>query len=74
MQTCVLAHPPLQGALSHPLIPDLEALPGLTPDRLRSFVATRYAGPRLVLAAAGVEHAKLVELATPMMEKVGEKG
>jgi len=38
---------------------------------LHDFVRERYAGPRLVLAAAGVDHKQLVELATPVLEQVG---
>jgi hypothetical protein len=38
---------------------------------LHNFVRKCYAGPRLVLAASGIEHSKLVELATPMLEQVG---
>ncbi len=62
-----LSCPSVQGALSQPLIPDLESLAQLDPEVLRGFLATNYSAPRLVLAASGVDHQQLVELATPML-------
>ncbi len=63
----------MQGALANPLIPDESALASLSPDSLRAFSATNYAGPRLVLAASGVDHRTLVDLATPMLSTVSQR-
>lgn len=38
---------------------------------LYNFVKRNYAASQLILAASGVEHSKLVELARPMLEQVG---
>lgn len=59
-----LHHPPPQlmarsayrGPYGNPLIPDPEAMAGITPDTLRAFTARTYIAPHMVLAAAGVEH------------------
>jgi processing peptidase subunit alpha len=53
--------------LAAPLIPEQEAVAQLTPQKLHAFISQHYVGPRLVLAAAGVDHKQLVELATPML-------
>ena len=62
-----------QGALGKPLIPSGEQLALITPDTLRSFMAESYSGSRLILAASGVEHSKLVDLLAPMMEAVSSR-
>eukprot|EP00197_Chlamydomonas_leiostraca_P004553 CAMPEP_0202861894 /NCGR_PEP_ID=MMETSP1391-20130828/3130_1 /ASSEMBLY_ACC=CAM_ASM_000867 /TAXON_ID=1034604 /ORGANISM="Chlamydomonas leiostraca, Strain SAG 11-49" /LENGTH=548 /DNA_ID=CAMNT_0049541343 /DNA_START=16 /DNA_END=1662 /DNA_ORIENTATION=- len=59
-----------EGALGHPLIPTPEGLAALSADKLHAFVASHYTGHRVVLAAAGVDHKQLVELATPMLEQL----
>ena len=41
------------GALSHPLIPDLEQLDRINSQVLHGFVARNYVAPRIVLSAAG---------------------
>ena len=56
-----------EGALSKPLIPDADGLAALTPARLAGFVREQFLGPRVVLAGAGVDHKRLVELAAPML-------
>lgn len=56
-----------EGAYSRPLIPDVQQLQRLDADAIRQFVQQHYTGPRVVLAAAGVEHQQLVELAEPML-------
>eukprot|EP00798_Chlamydomonas_sp_ICE-L_P027065 gene27065-2298_t len=58
------------GALGKPLIPNMESLPDLSSDVLRNFVTRNYVGPRMVLAAAGVAHKDLVELAEPMLKQI----
>lgn len=50
----------------------MEQLQRLSPSDLREFVTANYTGPRLILAASGVEHGRLVELATPMLQQVRE--
>ena len=52
----------------------MEQLQRLSPSDLRDFVTANYTGPRLILAASGVEHGRLVELATPMLQQVREAG
>ena len=56
------------GALARPLLAPAEVLSRLTPEALSAFVAENYAPPRVVLAAAGVGHSELVNLAAPLLE------
>jgi processing peptidase subunit alpha len=48
----------------------MEQLSRLSSDSLRRFLADHYTGSRMILAASGVEHSKLVDLVKPMLEKV----
>ncbi|KAJ9520796.1 hypothetical protein QJQ45_013974, partial [Haematococcus lacustris] len=59
-----------KGALSRPLIPDPSDLYFLTPQVLHDFCRAHYTAPRLVLAASGVDHRQLVELAEPMLAQL----
>lgn len=65
----LLVRSAFKGGIGQPLYPDPGTLQHITPEVLHDFVRRCYAGPRLVLAASGVEHRQLVELATPMLEK-----
>ncbi|KAK9811331.1 hypothetical protein WJX72_002016 [[Myrmecia] bisecta] len=59
-----------QGGLGRPLVCPEGAVRTLSADTLHEFVATHYTAPRIVLAAAGVEHQALVSLAKPLLEGV----
>jgi len=56
------------GALARPLLAPTEVLSRLAPEALSRFVAENFAPPRVVLAAAGVGHSELVNLAAPLLE------
>jgi len=55
------------GGLARPLVAPAGAAAKITPDALAAFVAANYTAPRLVLAGAGVGHAELAALASPML-------
>jgi len=55
------------GGLARPLIAPPGASPKLTPDALRAFVAANYTAPRMVLAGAGIGHAELSGLGSPLL-------
>lgn len=59
------------GALARPLLAPPEVLSRLTPEILSTFVAENYAPSRVVLAAAGVGHSELVNLAAPLLDSAG---
>ncbi|KAG2449781.1 hypothetical protein HYH02_005305 [Chlamydomonas schloesseri] len=67
LMTELMARSAYRGPYGNPLIPDPEAMAVITPDTLRAFTARTYIAPHMVLAAAGVEHQALVELAKPML-------
>lgn len=56
--------------MGKPLIPSLDQLSHLSSDSLRTFLAHNYTGSRMILAASGVEHVKLVDLVKPMLDQV----
>jgi len=58
------------GGLGRPLIAPKEILGGLNADVLAEFYAENYTAPRMVLAAAGVEHNALLQLAEPLFSSV----
>ena len=70
----LLPPPSTQGGLGRPLIPDADQLSRLSPDTLRAFLGESFTGDRLILAASGVEHAKLVDLVQAMLEQVRRCG
>ncbi|KOM27410.1 hypothetical protein LR48_Vigan406s022000 [Vigna angularis] len=55
------------GALAYPLLAPEAALNRLDGPSLEEFVAENYTAPRMVLAAAGVEHKELVSIAEPLL-------
>ena len=55
------------GGLGRPLIAPKEVLGSLNADVLAEFYAQNYTAPRIVLAAAGVEHKALLSLAEPLL-------
>jgi processing peptidase subunit alpha len=55
------------GGLGHPLIAPEGVLPSLNADVLAEFYASNYTAPRMVLAAAGVDHAQLLSVAEPLL-------
>ncbi|GBF91706.1 mitochondrial-processing peptidase subunit alpha [Raphidocelis subcapitata] len=67
LMTELLVRGAYRGGLSKPLIPDPAALDHLTPASLAGFLRSNYLAPRVVLAGAGVDHRRLVELAGPML-------
>ncbi|KAG2497396.1 hypothetical protein HYH03_004551 [Edaphochlamys debaryana] len=68
LMTELLTRAAYAGPYGNPLIPDPGAMERLTPDSLRAFVARTYLAPHMVLAASGVEHSALVDLAAPMLQ------
>ncbi|KAF3335021.1 mitochondrial-processing peptidase subunit alpha-like protein [Carex littledalei] len=56
------------GALAHSLIASESALSRLDGSILEDFVAENYTAPRMVLAASGVHHEELTEIAKPILE------
>jgi processing peptidase subunit alpha len=58
------------GALAQPLIAPEGVLPALNADALAEFYSQNYVAPRMVLAAAGVEHGELLRLAEPLLGAV----
>lgn len=58
------------GALAKPLISPADSVATLTADTVAEFFATNYTAPRMVLAAAGVQHDQLVKLAEPLLSSV----
>jgi predicted Zn-dependent peptidase len=54
-------------ALGRALVPSKEALHHVNSDVLRAFLGARFAGSNVVLAAANVDHAKLVSLAEGLL-------
>jgi processing peptidase subunit alpha len=56
-----------QGGLGRPLIAPKDVLPMLNADVLAEFYAANYSAPRMVLAAAGIEHDQLLKLAEPLL-------
>lgn len=55
------------GGLGRPLIAPKEVLNGLNADVVSDFYATNYTAPRMVLAAAGVDHQELLRSAEPLL-------
>lgn len=55
------------GGLGAPLVATPAALTRLDGDALAHFVQATYTAPRVVLAAAGVDHAELVSVAEPLL-------
>ncbi|KAH9762707.1 mitochondrial processing peptidase [Citrus sinensis] len=55
------------GALANPLLAPESAINRLNSTLLEEFVAENYTGPRMVLAASGVEHDQLVSVAEPLL-------
>ena len=56
--------------MGKPLIPNVEQISHLSSSSLKNFLESHYTGSRMILAASGVEHSKLVDLVSPMLEKV----
>jgi hypothetical protein len=67
LMTELLVRGAYRGGLSKPLIPDPAVLDHLTPPVLGGFMRSNYLAPRVVLAGAGVDHRRLVDLAGPML-------
>ena len=55
------------GGLGAPLVATPASLSRLDGDHLAHFVQATYTAPRVVLAAAGVDHAELVSVAEPLL-------
>ncbi|XP_072960803.1 mitochondrial-processing peptidase subunit alpha-like isoform X3 [Typha angustifolia] len=55
------------GALAHPLMAPESAINKLNSNILEEFVAENYTASRIVLAASGVEHDKLLSIAEPLL-------
>lgn len=55
------------GGLGRPLIAPSEVLKALNADVVAEFYAANYTAPRMVLAAAGVEHNELLRVAEPLL-------
>ncbi|CAM6085386.1 unnamed protein product [Calypogeia fissa] len=55
------------GALGNPLLAPESALARLDSSKLAEFVAENYTAPRIVLAAAGVDHDELISMAEPLL-------
>lgn len=55
------------GGLGRPLIVPDGCLGGLNADVLSDFYANNFTAPRIVLAAAGVDHSELTRLAEPLL-------
>ena len=56
-----------KGALARPLLCPESALAGLSADKLRAFHARNFTPPRMVLAAAGLSHAQLKQMADELL-------
>ena len=56
--------------MGKPLIPNVEHFSHLSSSSLMKFLESHYTGSRMILAASGVEHSKLVDLVSPMLDKV----
>lgn len=56
-----------RGGLGRPLIAPKEVIGGLNATMLSEFFAAHYTAPRMVLAAAGVPHNELLQLAEPLL-------
>ena len=59
-----------KGALARPVICPESALSGLSADKLRAFHERNFTAPRIVLAAAGMPHSALTQLADDMVGKL----
>lgn len=58
-------------AIGRPIIGYRESVQGMTPERLRSFLTSRYGGSNLMIAAAGqVDHDRFVELVRSYLESL----
>lgn len=55
------------GALANPLLAPESALNRLDSSILEEFVAENYTGNRMVLAASGIEHEELLQIAEPLL-------
>ncbi|KAF0916012.1 hypothetical protein E2562_000642 [Oryza meyeriana var. granulata] len=55
------------GALANPLIASETSVSRLNTNVLEDFLAENYTAPRIVLAAAGVDHDELVSIAEPLL-------
>ncbi|GAB4821951.1 hypothetical protein N2152v2_008997 [Parachlorella kessleri] len=62
------------GGLGRPLICPEGCLANLNAEVLAEFYAENYTAPRIVLAAAGVEHSQLVKLAEPLLSAAPSQG
>ncbi|GLU22314.1 hypothetical protein SLE2022_384010 [Rubroshorea leprosula] len=58
------------GALANPLLANESALNMLDSSILEEFVAENYTGRRMVLAASGVDHEELLQIAEPLLSDV----
>ena len=56
-----------KGALARPLLCPESALAGLSADKLRAFHARNFTAPRMVLAAAGLPHSQLKQMADELL-------
>ena len=56
-----------KGALARPLLCPESALGGLSADKLRAFHTRNFTPPRMVLAAAGLSHAQLKQMADELL-------
>ncbi|MBA0598592.1 hypothetical protein Gorai_008349, partial [Gossypium raimondii] len=55
------------GALANPLLVPESAIDRLNSDILEEFVTENYKGNRIVLAASGIEHEELLQIAEPLL-------
>ncbi|XP_071724748.1 mitochondrial-processing peptidase subunit alpha-like [Rutidosis leptorrhynchoides] len=55
------------GALANPLLAQASSVSNLNSKVLEEFVAEHFTAPRIVIAASGVEHEKLVSVAEPIL-------
>eukprot|EP00250_Pteridium_aquilinum_P022652 c2550_g1_i1 orf=435-1967(-) len=56
-----------QGGLAKPLVASESALSQINAESLAQFVQENYTAPRIVLAASGVDHKELLEIAEPLL-------
>ncbi|XVF74489.1 hypothetical protein PTKIN_Ptkin13bG0114400 [Pterospermum kingtungense] len=58
------------GALANPLLAPKSALERLDSSILEEFVTENYTGNRMVLAASGIEHDELLQIAEPLLSDI----
>lgn len=63
-----LLHQVYKGALGNPLLPNPEDMSHLSSDVLQRFSSQHITGPRTVVAASGISHHQLVDIAAPMFD------